>query len=63
MRFQVLYRNLGYVYQYLGDYAKADRFLTAALQLAERAVPYDAMRLHCYLGTTWRLRGQTATRS
>ena len=58
MRFQVLYRNLGHVYQYLGDYEKAERYLAAATELAERAVPHDAIRLHCYLGTTRRLRNR-----
>ena len=58
LRFNVFYRNLGYIYQYLGDYEKSERFLTAALEIARRAVPVDETRLHCSLGTTERLRGR-----
>jgi CHAT domain-containing protein len=60
LRFHVLYRNLGYVYQYLGDYEKSERYLTAAMEIAERAVPSDATRLRCNVGTAERLRGRAA---
>lgn len=60
LRFQVLYRNLGYIYQYLGDYEKSERYLTEAMKIAERAVPNDATRLRCNVGTTERLRGRAA---
>jgi len=61
LRFKVLYRNLGYIYQYLGDYEKSERYLTAAMEIAKRAVPVDESRLHCSLGTTERLRGHATT--
>ena len=35
-RFKVLYRALGNIYQLLGDYAKSERFLAAAVDLAEK---------------------------
>lgn len=60
LRFQVLYRNLGFIYQYLGDYTKSERFLVAALQIAEKAATKTATRLHCNLGTTRRLMGRAA---
>jgi CHAT domain-containing protein len=60
LRFHVLYRNLGYIYQYLGDYEKSERYLTEAMRIAERAVPSDATRLRCNVGTAERLRGRVA---
>ena len=60
LRFHVLYRNLGYIYQYLGDYEKSERYLKEAMSIAERAVPSDAARLRCNVGTAERLRGRAA---
>ena len=57
-RFKVLYRALGNIYQLLGDYAKSERFLAAAVDLAEKSEPRDAIRLHCQLGTTRRHLGR-----
>ena len=57
-RFKVLYRALGNIYQLLGDYAKSERFLAAAVDLAEKSEPRDAIRLHCQLGTTRRQLGR-----
>ncbi|MFL6575086.1 MAG: CHAT domain-containing protein [Povalibacter sp.] len=56
LRLQLLYRNLGHIDQYLGDYEKAERFTTAAVRISESVAPNEAVRLHCRLGTIYRLR-------
>ena len=58
LRLEFLYRNLGHVYQYLGDYEKSERFTIASLEISERALPKDAIRILCRLGTVHRLQNR-----
>lgn len=58
LRLKILYRALGAAYLTLGDYAKSERFLAAAIQIAERSEPGEATRMHCQLGTAQRLMGR-----
>jgi tetratricopeptide (TPR) repeat protein len=56
-RFNMLYRGLGHIYLVLGDYEKSERFLTAALSIADQARDSRSVRVYCQLGIARRHRG------
>ncbi|WDE05289.1 CHAT domain-containing protein [Thalassomonas viridans] len=63
LRFQVIYSNLGLIYQHLGDYQKSESFLKKALEIASqtRSSQLRLARLQCRLGNTQRLMGKPKT--
>ncbi|TQV82946.1 CHAT domain-containing protein [Aliikangiella coralliicola] len=54
----LLYKNLGKVYQSLGDYSKSEAFLSKAVSLSEKASTIEVANIKCIQGTTLRLMGE-----